>query len=348
MQHEPQPSDSNRECSWIQMEPSAIGLLDFVPDAIVISNGCGAIVFVNAQAEKLFGYSRDELSGKDLGILLPERFRKGHGEQHAEFFTQPKVRPMGSGLELYGITKGGAEFPVEISLSSFQTETGMRTIAAIRDVSERKRAADALGVKIKELADFKSALDEHAILAITDPQGVITYANDKFCAISQYSREELLGNDHRMINSGYHSKEFWREAWSTVGSGKTWKGEVRNRAKDGSFYWVDATIVPFLDDRGKPIQYLAIRTEITARKKVEEEREKLIHELQKALAEVKTLSGLLPICCGCKKVRDDSGYWNQIETYIARHTDAAFSHGYCPDCIKVFYEDAGIPMPEDL
>jgi len=125
-----------------------------------------------------------------------------------------------------------------------------------------------------------------------------------------------------------------------------WKGEVRNRAKDGSFYWVDATIVPFLDDDGKPLQYLAIRTEITARKNAEEEREKLIGELQSALAEVKTLSGFLPICCKCKKVRDDQGYWNQIEAYISRHSNALFSHGYCPDCIGQAYVDAGLPVPE--
>lgn len=237
-------------------------LFDYAPDGIVIIDANGHYIDANPRVCRMLDYSRTELIGQHVSYIVVQT------EGTRSEATLPVLQSKSEYHQEWQFRrKDGSVFWGEV-IETMMPDGNL--MGLIRDVTERRIATEKLRTSAKEVLDLKAALDEHAIVAITDPQGRITYVNDKFCAISKYPRAELLGQDHRIINSSHHAPEFIRELWATIGRGGVWHGEIRNRAKDGSLYWVDTTIVPFLTEAGKPRQYVAIRADITERKRAEE------------------------------------------------------------------------------
>lgn len=236
---------------------------------VAITDPKGIIIHANENFCKISKYSREELIGMDHRII--------NSGFHPKEFISHLWRTITSGEiwkgELKNKAKDGTIYWVDTTIVPFLDADGKpyQYVAIRSDITQRKQSEESLLKSLKEVSDYKFALDESSIVAITDQKGIINFVNDNFCKISKYSKEELIGQDHRIINSGFHSKDFIRDLWLTIANGKIWKGELKNRAKDGTYYWVDTTIVPFLNEQGKPFQYIAIRADITLRKKAEED-----------------------------------------------------------------------------
>lgn len=245
---------------------------------LAITDQKGIIHHVNDNFCRISKYSREELLGKDHRIINSGYHPKSYIKSLWTTIARGKIWKG----ELKNRAKDGSAYWVDTTIVPFLNEDGKpyQYVAIRSDITERKRGEEELLKKIKEISDYKYALDESSIVAITNQKGIITHVNDNFCKISKYSREELIGKDHRIINSSHHPKEFIKDLWTTIANGKVWKGELKNKAKDGSAYWVDTTIVPFLNERGKPYQYVAIRSDISERKRGEERIAKILLDIE--------------------------------------------------------------------
>ncbi|PWB79639.1 MAG: hypothetical protein C3F08_06275 [Candidatus Methylomirabilota bacterium] len=241
------------------------GLVKDAPDAMLLVDHTGRIVLANEEAEKLFGYSLQELLGMPLELLVPEHLRAQHAAHRATYLTHPVTRPMGIGLELYGVRKDGREFPVDIKLSHYPTKDGGVVMSAIRDITARKLAETQLRLRTTALEAAANGI------MITDREGKITWVNPAVTALTGYTAQEMLGRTTRFLKSGHHDAAFYQHIWETILAGQVWHGEMINRRKDGTLYTEEQTIAPVRDDRGRITHFIAVKQDITAHKQADAE-----------------------------------------------------------------------------
>ena len=274
-------------------EARKTAILEASIDCLITIDDQGAIIDFNPSAELTFGYKKEQAIGKKFAaLIIPEN--KESFCLH-DIVNYPENRDSDTLLgrtETTALRSSGDKFPIELSVVPFISNGKSYFLSSIRDISKRKRLEEKqkqtnslLNQTLHELKLRQKALDEHAIVSISDAAGNIIYVNEKFINITGYSEDELLGKNHRILRSGRQSNDFYDDLWNTIIHGDVWHGEICNRRKNGSNYWVTSTIVPLMDETSHKIsQIISIHTDITANKENEIQLAEY-HEHQKTLIE---------------------------------------------------------------
>lgn len=252
-----------------------ISLFEQNRDAIFSIDPKGVFTSVNPAVERIIGYSSEELIGKTLFAIMSDERVKTITEYFANTMN-------GETQEFHTNITHKAGYPVELLVKTspiFVDDQITGAFVVAKDITEHIRQEMILKQTLMELADLKLALDESALVSITNENAIITYVNDNFCRLSKYTRDELIGQHYSIIDTEENAPDFFGQVSQVISQGIVWKGEIQNRAKDGSIFWVETTIVPFLNEEKRPYQYVTIKQDITARKLAEE---KILHELELA------------------------------------------------------------------
>lgn len=303
-------------------------LFETANDAIMIFDPDHEIILaVNKKACELYGFTREELIGRGLREITKNI---DNGRQVIDQILREK---RAEALETIHINKNQDEIQIIANAVMIEYEGRNAVLSINRDVTDLKQA------EAKQLLLAQTVASARDAICITNLNNNILFVNDAFIKMYGYSEGELSGQNISLIASPYVTDEMQNEIHNATIQKGDWNGEVINKCKDGTSIPVELWSSVVYDVENKPVALVGVAREITERKKFEQDREKLIIELRDALSEVKALSGLLPICSSCKKIRDDKGYWTQVETYISKHSDAVFTHGLCPDCTKEYFPE---------
>ena len=259
-------------------------------DAIVQIDGNKNIFFYNKSAERMFGFTREEVMGKNVKMIVPVEHQASHDQYIDNNIRTGVNKVVGVGRDLEATKKDGTRFWINLSLTRTTVGTDVQYTAFIKDITEQKRAAIEIEALQSELKTRMDQINTACVVSESDLKGNITYVNDLLCEISQYTREECIGQPHSMFRHPDMPKSVFKELWATIGKGKIFRGIIKNRKKDGSPYWVDALIAPVLGPNGKPIKYIGVRYVITEQVQREEELKKTAEEQSKIIDVIKSMA----------------------------------------------------------